>query len=86
MTMVHTPDTQFTNHARTQFDDMNNVIKSMCTYTHIYTRIRSHTHTAFEWRVLEKELSSHSTRAMIPREGDDREDRRGAVQAGGVGR
>ena len=41
-----------------------------------------YTHT----RVLEKELSSHSTRAMIPREGDDREDRRGAVQAGGVGR
>ena len=37
-------------------------------------------------RVLEKELSSHSTRAMIPREGDDREDRRGAVQTGGVGR
>ena len=39
-----------------------------------------------ELRVLEKELSSHSTRATIPREGDDREDRRGAVQAGGVGR
>ena len=34
----------------------------------------------------EKELSSHSTRATIPREGDDREDRRGAVQTGGVGR
>ena len=39
-----------------------------------------------ELRVLEKELSSHSTRATIPREGDDREDRRGAVQTGGVGR
>ena len=40
----------------------------------------------FESRVPEKELSSHSTRATIPREGDDREDRRGAVQTGGVGR
>jgi hypothetical protein len=37
-------------------------------------------------RVPEKELFSHSTRATIPREGDDREDRRGAVQTGGVGR
>jgi len=37
-------------------------------------------------RVPEKELSSHMTRATIPREGDDREDRRGAVQTGGVGR
>ena len=37
-------------------------------------------------RVPENEFSSHSTRATIPREGDDREDRRGAVQTGGVGR
>ena len=36
-------------------------------------------------RVPEKELSSHMTRATIPREGDDREDRRGAVQTGGDG-
>lgn len=35
MTMVHTPDTQFTNHARTQFDDMNNVIK-VCVHILIY--------------------------------------------------
>lgn len=37
MTMVHTPDTQFTNHARTQFefDDMNNVIK-VCAHILIY--------------------------------------------------
>ncbi len=37
-------------------------------------------------RVPAKELSSHITRATIPREGDDREDRRGAVQIGRVGR
>ena len=37
-------------------------------------------------RVPENEFSSHSSRATIPREGDDREDRRGAVQTGGVGR
>ena len=33
-------------------------------------------------RIPEKGLSSHMTRATIPREGDDREDRRGAVQTG----
>ena len=30
--------------------------------------------------------SSHMTRATIPREGDDMQDRRGAVQTSGVGR
>ena len=39
------------------------------------------------YRVFEEILnSSHMTRATIPREGDDREDRRGAVQTGGDGR
>ena len=38
------------------------------------------------FRNPEEYFSSHMTRARNPREGDDREDRRGAVRTGGVGR